>query len=114
MRSFVRFIILLLSLSLLTSCGVTETEEDNGKVEFIMKAELLSLGEKLEVNVTEAEYASGIFHIIISPDTEIFSASGERIDAAGLSRGDLLTITYSGQVMMSYPPQTVALKITVA
>ena len=112
MNSFVKFIILVLSLSLLTSCGASYTDGED-KVEFIMKAQLLSIGEKLEVEVTEAEYASGIFHIIISSDTEFYSAKGDRIEPSELAVGDILTITYSGQVMMSYPPQTVALRITV-
>ena len=115
MKSLAKFILLILSLSLLTSCGVTDTEkEDGGAVnEFTMKAKLLANEEKLEVDVIEAEYASGNFHIIVPEETDIYGSDGEKIKKSDLKVGDLITISYSGQIMMSYPPQTVALKIRV-
>ena len=124
MKSFLKVIIIFLLVSSLVSCddkkgNLNDTntdinnEEDGETLEFIMKAELLSIGEKLEVNITEAEYASGIFHIIISDVTEIYDASGTKIERSDLSVGSILTISYSGQIMMSYPPQTVARKIYV-
>lgn len=133
MKLSLKFILLLIVILMLVSCGASDTESgDGGDVEngdgggdidegkwdrvspFTMKAELLEVNDNLSVNVIEAEYASGIFHIIISDTTEIYGRSGEKIGKTDLQVGNILTITYSGQVMMSYPPQTVALKITVA
>lgn len=105
---------MLTVLSLLSSCSAQDKNvEDYEMTNFTMKAELLAVNEKLEVDVIEAEYASGIFHIIVTESTEIYDSHGKEIEKSDLTVGSILTIDYSGQVMMSYPPQTVALVIRV-
>ena len=108
MKTFINILLLLLGASLLCSCGTEPTSEEQ---KFTMTATVLNVGEKLEVEVKEAEYASGIFFIIISDSTEIIDFNGNLISKADLKSEDTIRITYSGQIMMSYPPQTVAIKI---
>lgn len=116
MKSYLKFILFILIFSVfafsLASCE-DDGEVKNAKTDFSMKARLLVNAEKLEVDVIEAEYASGIFHIIVPEETDIYGSDGEKIKKSDLKVGDLITISYSGQIMMSYPPQTVALKIRV-
>ena len=108
MKSFSKFVLLLLTLSLLTACA-----ESRDETTFTMEAKLLSVGEKLEVEVTKSEYSSGIFHIIISDKTKIYDKDGTEVEKSKLPINSIISIIYSGQIMMSYPPQTVAIKITV-
>ena len=77
-----------------------------------MVAKILSIGEKIEVEVIEGEYgASGIYWVITGEETVYEFEDGRGISANSLKAGDRIEITYSGQVMMSYPPQIVAKKI---
>jgi hypothetical protein len=78
---------------------------------FKMIATIDKIGEKIEVTVTEAEYAEGVYWLVISDLTEFEDLQGNSIDISKFSIGDNIEITYNGQVMMSYPPQVAALKI---
>ena len=100
---------LLLLLPLLFACG--EGEKDNMTDGFEMKAVVTALGEKIEVDVTEAQYATGPFWIITSSETVFLDKKGDKISKDDINVGDTLVITYNGQVMMSYPPQVVAIEI---
>jgi hypothetical protein len=80
---------------------------------FTMIAKVKSVGDRVEVDVISAEYASGIFHIIVGENTLIYSALGNEITKQELKSGDTVEITYNGQIMLSYPPQVVALKIVI-
>lgn len=111
MKRIIRLAALLLSLACLCSCS---QGEDVTPGDVRMLARLTAIGEKLEVEVIEGEYgASGIFWVILSDTTEIRSADGKTASREDLKVGDTLEISYGGQVMMSYPPQIVALKIAV-
>lgn len=78
---------------------------------FKMIATVESVGAKIEVNVTEAEYAFGIYWVITTDTTEFLDENGGQITRADIKVGDTVEIRYNGQVMMSYPPQIVALRI---
>lgn len=78
---------------------------------FNMLARVKNMEEKIEVEVIRAQYASGIYLVITSPATRIFDEKGNTIKKADLKAGDTVHIIYSGQVMMSYPPQIVALEV---
>ena len=104
-------ILLLIILPMLFACEKENTEDTDVTVGFEMEAQVVALGEKMEVNVTKSEYSSGPFWIIISDKTEFLDAKGEKIKREDIGVGDTVTIAYNGQVMMSYPPQVVALSV---
>ena len=80
---------------------------------FIMKCRVIEVGEVIEAEVIEAEYASGIYWIIFSEETEVRGALGERLSVSDIKAGDNVTVSYGGQVMMSYPPRISAIKIDI-
>ena len=88
-----------------------EEQSDNPPSEFFMIAKIENLDEPFQVNVTEAEYASGPFWIVRSNNIVYADKNGNRIAMSDFKVGDTVKIYYSGQIMMSYPPQVVALKI---
>ena len=100
---------LLLTVFGLTSCS----EGDYGIIEdqFLMKATVTAVNERIEVDVYEAEYAEGIYHLVYDNGTVILDTDGKRISASDIKTGDKIAISYNGQVMMSYPPQVYAIKI---
>ncbi len=79
----------------------------------VMEATVAELGERILVEVTKSEYTSGPHLVIINEETAIKDAEGNTIRASDIRVGDHLRIVYSGQVMLSYPPQIVAHSITV-
>lgn len=76
-----------------------------------MVATVTEVGERLTVEVTESEYTFGTHWVIIT-DTKFYDKSGKKITKDDIKIGDSVKIQYSGQVMLSYPPQIVAAKIT--
>lgn len=101
-------LLLLTALFLLPACGNKDTG-DTG--EFTMVAEIVRIEDKIEVTVTESPVASGTYLVITGEDTVYENKKGKRISREELSVGDSILISYSGQVMMSMPPQIVALSI---
>ena len=99
--------LLALVLPCLLSTGCSESEDV-----VKMTARVTAIGDKIEVEVIESEYTSGPYHVITSDDT-VFQKNGIKINRDGIKVGDTVEIYYSGQVMLSYPPQIVAHKIIV-
>ncbi len=103
---------LLILLSLMLPCSLISCNNDEpGRV--YMNATVTALGEKIEVEVTKSNYTSGPHLVIIGNNTEIYNKKGEKVTRDAISVGDSLEIIYNGQVMLSYPPQIVAHKITI-
>ena len=96
------------SLSMSFSCGGGNHPGDRVS----MTATVTDIGERLTVEVTESEYTFGT-HWVIVTDTKFYDKSGNKITKDAIKVGDSVKIQYSGQVMLSYPPQIVAAKITV-
>ncbi len=67
----------------------------------------------LEVTVLQSAYTSGPHHVILHSRADILDKNGTPISPAQLRVGDTVDILYSGQVMMSLPPQIVAVRIQV-
>ena len=86
--------------------------QGNGE-KFIMRAEITDKAEgELLVEVIEAPHGnSGPFFVIVSDETPVYGPEGEKISLSALAVGDILEITYGGQVMMSYPPKIAARSI---
>ena len=108
-----KILVALLTLSVLTSCRADNAGETpkNNEPSFEAKATVLELGEKILVDVYEAEYASGNYLVIIPDCISIVGKNGENLTRGDIKVGDRLEIIYNGQVMMSYPAQFVARKI---
>lgn len=101
-----KFAILTIIICSIFNISCVNTGED-----FKMIAEVINLGEKIEVEVLESDVAYGNYLVIISNETDFKTIIGEKIEKQDLNVGDIIEIYYGGQVMMSYPPQIVAKKI---
>ena len=115
MKKFLLGITLLLAL-LLCACNEDTPKGENASPPtegVTMTATIKKMGEKIEVEVTKSDYTSGIHWVLTSNNTVFYNAKGEQIERADLQAGDSVEILYNGQVMMSLPPQIVALQITV-
>lgn len=112
MKKYIVVAAFILLACLLLACSV---EGGNKDVEGVkMTAIIKSIDDKIEVDVTEGDYGvSGIYWVNVGSDTVYLDKNGNRTIKAFLKVGDTVEITYGGQVMMSYPPQIVALKIQV-
>ena len=97
------------------SNGQNEGEEmqNNINERVSMRAIIKAIDERLEVEVTSSEYTSGIHWVITHDSTAYYAADGSTITRADLKVGAEVEILYNGQVMLSYPPQIVAHRITV-
>ena len=111
MKKILSILLIILCLPAMNACTVAGAVEGSEPDGFLMKADIVSLVDGLEVNVTEAEYASGIYRIITSEETVVSDKKGRKISFDDLAVGESVYIVYNGQVMMSYPPQVVALSI---
>ena len=96
--------------------SITENEaweNEAGENEFFLEGIVKDNAEHLEIEVINSDYAFGIYWVLISPETKIYSENGDAISIKDIEKGDVLKIVYGGQVMLSYPPQIVAHKIRV-
>ena len=123
-----KLILLLLTVSLIPfmfSCKKDntqkETENENESESenmqsptFVMRAVVTLVGEHIEVEVIESDYAFGVYWVLTSDSTEYTGKDGKKIKRTDINPGDTIEITYGGQVMMSYPPQISARAIRIA
>lgn len=105
--------IIMLILSLCTLCACDGGGEGGASDRFTMRATVIAVRDKIEVEVTEAEYAGGIYEIITPVGIAIRNSEGISLDRADITVGSELIITYNGQTMLSLPPQVVAREIVV-
>ena len=105
---------MLVTLLIFASCRYTDSSDPEALDDrFTMKATVTSVGEHIEVTVTESEYTSGVHWVLTADRTEYLDKDGARITRADIRPGASVEIAYSGQVMMSYPPQIVAARIRI-
>ena len=114
-RTIMNIFTLILLGACLFSCAPTESPDADPPASdgFTMTAVIKSVDEKIEVDVIEAEYASGIHLVNTSDETKYTDENGKSIKRSSLRVGDTVKITYSGQVAMSLPPQIYAKAINV-
>lgn len=113
---FIIFTVALVSMMLFaTGCpkytGLYEPEEPQGET-FVLKAVVNTVTDGLEVEVIESDYAFGVYWVHVSENTKIENNKGEAINLSDIQAGDTVEVTYNGQTALSYPPQIVALKVT--
>ena len=113
MKKIIGIILCMATLFFAVACK-DETADDVTPPENSVKmvATVDEVDERLTVTVTESEYTSGIHWVITNDDTTYFTKGGKAIKKNDIKVGDTVEIYYSGQVMMSYPPQIVAKMIT--
>lgn len=115
MRKHFALLILLLTALGLCSCGLVSSGDDSsdprpdGSVSMI--ALIDSIDGDMMVTVLESEYTSGPHLVHVTPATKLLGKGGEIISLSDFKVGDKVKILYSGQVMLSYPPQIVAAEI---
>lgn len=85
--------------------------EEDIKVE--MTAIIIEIEERLLVDVLQSEYAFGEYLLLLNNATIFYNKEGEKISKNQLRVGDKIKVKYSGQVMLSIPPQVVAYEIEV-
>ncbi len=90
-----------------------DAREGDGREEFFLIGEVTNITDRIELNVIEGEYAYGIYHVLVSEQTDIFGKDGGKITLNGIKNGDTVRVIYGGQVMMSYPPQIAAFEVRV-
>ncbi len=89
------------------------TNENNPK--FILKAIVKKVeNDRIEAEVIESDYAFGIYWILTGSTTVYYNQNGSVVTRQSIKVGDTVEITYSGQTMLSYPPQVVAYQIRLA
>ena len=87
------------------------TQGEENMQEFVLKGIVIAINDKLEIEVIESDYAFGIYHVIVPNNIPITSASGSAITLDDIKPSNTVLVKYSGQTMLSYPPQIVAYSI---
>ena len=112
MKTFKILIAFAVMAAVLLACTPQEGGENMNAVK--MTAKITAIGERIEVEVIDGEYgASGPFWVITNTGTVYLDKDGNRTMRLALHVGDTVEISYSGQMMLSYPPQVVAFSIQV-
>ena len=112
LRILVSVLLLALTLACVCACASEKEEEyEFPKEGFFMKARITAINDRIEVEVIESEYASGILWVNTSEETLVLDKNGKKIEISDLAADDVIEIAYSGQIMMSYPGQIVGLAI---
>lgn len=112
MKKYIAITVFMLLASLLFACS---SDMEVGNTEKVtMTAVINNLDGKFEVDVIVGAYgASGLYWINISDNAILIDENGNPISKSEFEIGDIVEITYDGKVMLSYPPQVVALKIQI-
>ena len=113
MKKFLMMVLGFAILSLLFSCKSENDKTGDEKQEFKLLAIVKNVGERLEVEVIESDYAFGEYWVLTPDETKYQDESGIEISREDLKPEQKIEITYGGQVMMSYPPQIVASEIKI-
>lgn len=93
---------------------LSDDQSSEPKAEFVLKAIVKKVeNDRLEVEVIESDYAFGIYHILTA-SAKYYNKNGSQVTRESIMVGDTIELTYSGQTMLSYPPQVVAYQIRLA
>lgn len=93
---------------------LSDDQTNEPKAEFVLKAIVKKVeNDRLVVEVIESDYAFGIYHILTA-SAKYYNKNGSQVTRESIMVGDTIELTYSGQTMLSYPPQVVAYQIRLA
>ena len=90
--------------------GVEEKNE-NGK--FVFYGRVISNESRgyIEVEIVDSQIAFGTYHLLVDDGTVYLDSEGQTINREDIKVDSKIEIVFSGQVMMSLPPQIYAQKI---
>ena len=111
MKKLLSLALMALAMPLLLMSGGCANNANPGGEEYVLTGIIIAVGDRIEIEITSGEYAEGIYHIIHS-GAEILDEEGRPLSLNELSAGDEIEVVYGGQVMMSYPPQVAAIRIS--
>jgi hypothetical protein len=106
--------------------GENEPNAENGGIknsaiklegnEVVYRGKVTNLGDnrELEMEIVDSEIAFGLYRVLISGETTFYGVDGEKIDRGEIELDDIIEVVFSGQVMMSYPPQIAAKRVYIA
>lgn len=87
-------------------------EERNADGDVVFRGEVKATDSKKYLVVyIENAVTQETYHVLISDQTVFTDAAGNSINRDAVKVGDQIEIGFSGQVMMSYPPQIAAKSI---
>lgn len=88
-------------------------EERNADGEFFYRGIVKSVDARnyIEIEIIDSQVAFGIYHALVDGSTLFLNAEGGVIDRADVKVGDTVEVVFSGQVMLSLPPQIYAQKV---
>ena len=96
------------------SNGGSGVEERNENGDFVFKGRITSLDSstQIEMEIVDSKVAFGTYWVLVGSETKYENKSGNEIKRSDLKVGDIIEVTFSGQVMMSLPPRISAWVIT--
>lgn len=81
--------------------------------EHTMKGTVNAIGNHIDFTVIENSYVSGVFWALTDDNTVYIFEGGEAATRDDISEGTVITVEYSGQIMMSYPGQIYAKRVII-
>ena len=91
-----------------------DADENQMQEKFVLKAIVKKVEiDRIEVEIIESDYAFGTYWILTSNETKYYNENGSLIVRNNIKVGNTVEISYSGQTMLSYPPQVVAYSIRI-
>lgn len=98
--------------------GSGEDGESNSNIqlsegEAVFKARVTATDNDrlIEAEIIDSDIAFGLYWVLTSDLTSYYGPDGQAIERKDISIGNTIEIVFSGQVMMSYPPQIAAKRI---
>lgn len=94
--------------------GTENGGQQNRGDEFVLKATVNAVyDDYIEVEIVDSDYAFGVYWVRTGVQTVYLNNNGGIVSRSDVKAGQTLNIVYSGQTMMSLPPQIVAWSITI-
>lgn len=87
---------------------------EEGEVVYRGKVTKLGDNRELEMEIVDSTIAFGTYRVLIGDTTTFYGVNGEEITREDIKLDDVIEVVFSGQVMMSYPPQIAAKRVYIA
>lgn len=93
--------------------GDESVEERNADGAFFYRGVVTSVDDKhyIAMEIIDSNVAFGIYHVLVGEQTVFVNSTGATITRDQIKVGDTIEVIFSGQVMLSMPPQIAAQRI---